>query len=66
MSSKFGGSCSYSGSTDSSSGDSTASISCPIYTSSSGITVSGTGSATYSGDGQVGGGAGVSVTIPFP
>ena len=66
MSSKWGGSCTYTGSTDSSSGDSTAGVSCPVYTSSSGITVSGTASGTYTGDGQLGGSAGVSVNIPFP
>lgn len=65
MSSKWGGSCTYSGSTDKSSGDSTATASCPIYTSSGGVTVSGTGSVGVSGTGEGGGGVGIGVKIPF-
>ncbi|CAF0855749.1 unnamed protein product [Adineta steineri] len=70
MSSKWGGSCTFSGSTDKSSGvttgDSTASVSCPIYTSTNGVTYSGTSSATYTAHGDVGGTAGINVNIPFP
>lgn len=66
MSSKWGGSCTFNGSTDKSSGDSTISATCPVYTSPSGVSVSGTASVTVpASGGQVDHGIGVSVNIPF-
>ena len=65
MSSNWGGSCTYSGSTDKSNGDWTANTSCPIYTSTNNITVSVEAYVTHTSDNQTQDSAGISVRMPF-
>jgi hypothetical protein len=65
MSSKWGGSCTSTNTSDPISRDSSNTVSCPVYTSPSGVSVSGTGTVASQG-GDFGGGMGVSVNIPFP